>query len=139
MPRTTPEIERLTAECASLRRTIASLIADPGDCPVAGCGDTSCRIAHPQGMATNGVCRCDARAFRRALEFYKRLAAFRQETIRFLRDVPTSGDAEDERAAAVAFMRAEAIVNHDDGDEGSVALLRMATWIERGLHRKDEP
>lgn len=35
--------------------------------PVKGCGDTSCLIQKPSGMATNGGCRCDAKRYRRAI------------------------------------------------------------------------
>lgn len=32
-----------------------------------GCGDSSCVVAPPKGMHTNGGCRCDERRLRRAV------------------------------------------------------------------------
>lgn len=32
-----------------------------------GCGDHSCVVAKPNGMGTNGGCRCDGRELRRAV------------------------------------------------------------------------
>lgn len=32
-----------------------------------GCGDNSCIVAKPKGMATNGGCRCDERRLRLAV------------------------------------------------------------------------
>lgn len=80
-----PDVERLTRDNDELRRQLAELRRDPGDLPVTGCGDTSCAVAAPQGMATNGGCRCDPCTIRQALQFYKRLARFREQTIRKLR------------------------------------------------------
>jgi hypothetical protein len=39
--------------------------------PPAGCGDSSCVVASPDGMATNGGCRCDDHTLRRALRWYR--------------------------------------------------------------------
>lgn len=65
-----------------LRRQLAETRRDPGDLPMSGCGDTSCEVRTPSGMATNGGCRCDPREVRWALRYFKRLALFRQETVR---------------------------------------------------------
>lgn len=86
IPRRSPEVERLERENALLRNQINVSRQDPGDLPVAGCGDNSCEVASSSGMATNGGCRCDDRVVRAALRYYKRLAAFRAETIRMMKD-----------------------------------------------------
>lgn len=137
MTRINPEVERLTRECAALRSTIARLTADPGDMPVRGCGDNSCVVAQPSGMATNGGCRCEPHTLRRALAYYKRLAAFREETIRELRAAPSpSATVEDERAAVVAALQHEASYNWDEDSGGWKALMVMAKHIEHGYHRQ---
>lgn len=82
MPRPNPEVERLELLVASLRRQLDERRRDPGDLPVNGCGDNSCVVRTPRGMATNGGCRCDERELRWALQYWKRVAAFREETIR---------------------------------------------------------
>ncbi len=79
------EVERLERENALLRRQADAARQDPGDLPINGCGDSSCEVASSSGMATNGGCRCDERTLRRALRFYKRLALFRQETIKMMK------------------------------------------------------
>jgi hypothetical protein len=85
MPRRNSEVERLEMLVASLQRQLDDRRRDPGDMPVQGCGDNSCIVAQPKGMATNGGCRCDERTLRRAVQWWKRLAAFREETIREMR------------------------------------------------------
>ena len=82
MRRPNPDVERLERECASLRRIIDEMRREPGDLPVTGCGDNSCVVRRPTGMATNGGCSCEASELRRALRFYRRLSEFRAETIR---------------------------------------------------------
>jgi hypothetical protein len=86
MPRKNPEVERLEWEVVSLRRQLEERRRDPGELPVNGCGDNSCVVRTPSGMATNGGCSCEARELRRALQYYKRLAVFREETIRAMRE-----------------------------------------------------
>lgn len=83
--RRNPAGDALTRENDELRRQLAELRRDPGDLPVTGCGDTSCVVASPKGMATNGGCLCDERTLRRAVHFYRRLSQFREQTIRDLR------------------------------------------------------
>jgi len=72
-------------ENSILRRQLDLARHDPGDLPVNGCGDSSCEVASTSGMATNGGCSCDDRTLRRALRYYKRLASFRQETIKMMK------------------------------------------------------
>lgn len=44
-----------------------------------GCGDSSCVVRRPRGMAPNGGCRCDERTLRQAVQAWRaecdRLAA----------------------------------------------------------------
>ncbi len=91
MSRRSPEAERLERENAMLRKQIERLYQDPGDLPVAGCGDSSCVVAQASGMSTNGGCCCDERMLRRALAFYKRLSQFRAETIRVMKSEREAG------------------------------------------------
>jgi hypothetical protein len=81
MPRRNPEVERLETLVTSLQRQLDERRRDPGDLSVNGCGDNSCEVRTPRGMATNGGCRCDPREVRLALRHYKRLAMFREETV----------------------------------------------------------
>lgn len=39
--------------------------------PPKGCGDNSCIVEAPKGMATNGGCRCEPITIRMALKWYK--------------------------------------------------------------------
>jgi hypothetical protein len=82
MPRRNPEVERLETLVTSLQRQLDERRRDPGDLSVNGCGDNSCEVRKPRGMATNGGCRCEERELRWAMKYWKRVAAFREETIR---------------------------------------------------------
>jgi hypothetical protein len=79
--RNNPTVERLEREIAVLHKVIDDKSRDPGDLPVNGCGDHSCVVVRPTGMATNGGCRCQERELRRALTWYKRRAKFLEDTI----------------------------------------------------------
>lgn len=128
-------VERLQAAVDMLKRDIVRMTADPGDMPVTGCGDNSCVVARPGGMATNGGCRCEAPVLRRALAYFKRLAIFRQETIRELRGQPEpSATAEEERRAVVAFLRWEIATGFDEDSEQYKALDDIACRVEHGAH-----
>lgn len=72
------QVEFLKNENENMRKT-------PGDIPVVGCGDNSCMLVKPRGMATNGGCRCGERDLRRAIQWYKRRTIFLEETIKELR------------------------------------------------------
>ncbi len=82
---TRDEQQRLVDEVAYLRKEAAERRRAPVDMPVEGCGDNSCEVRHPGGMATNGGCRCSPREVRRALRWWRRRAAFLEETVRELR------------------------------------------------------
>jgi hypothetical protein len=84
MPKTS-ELSIAQATIAMLRKQLDDLRKDPGDAPFTGCGDTSCVVAMTTGMATNGGCRCDGVTLRNAIHYWRRVAQFRQETIRELR------------------------------------------------------
>jgi hypothetical protein len=63
------KLTRHEREALVLRTWKAALSSVRGREPVelVGCGDNSCVIVSPKGMATNGGCRCDERALRRAV------------------------------------------------------------------------
>lgn len=72
-----------------LRRMLDERRREPGDLPVAGCGDSGCMVVSAYsrgGQHTNGGCRCEAPVLRRAMLYWKRVAAFREELIRELRE-----------------------------------------------------
>lgn len=71
MPRVNPQVEALEREVRLLREERHRLLRDPGECPVTGCGDNSCIVHTPTGMATNGGCRCEERELRRAVQWLK--------------------------------------------------------------------
>jgi hypothetical protein len=50
---------------------------DPGE-PVDGCGDSSCVVKTPNGQRTNGGCRCEERALRRGVRYWRAKARFLQ-------------------------------------------------------------
>lgn len=56
-----------------LRTWKAALDSVRGRTPpeLVGCGDHSCVVASPKGMGTNGGCRCDEQALRRAVNALK--------------------------------------------------------------------
>lgn len=82
MSRRNPDVERLERENAMLRASLRRAHEQPGDIPFAGCGDSSC-ITTPGrgGQHTNGGCRCDERALRRAVQYWRRVADQRQALI----------------------------------------------------------
>ena len=93
MPRTNPQVEALLREIEMLRRMAAERRKDPGDLPMLGCGDSSCIVARPTGMHTNGGCRCEPFKLRRAVQYWRRRAQFLEETIRTMREGdPTDGN-----------------------------------------------
>lgn len=56
--------------------------------PPTGCGDNSCIVRPPRGMATNGGCRCELPTLRTAVRWYRyefehreRLDAKRRELV----------------------------------------------------------
>lgn len=64
---------------------------------VTGCGDNSCIVAKPSGMATNGGCQCSEMVLRRAvLELRARLTALEAQLVNAL------GKAESRAQAARA-------------------------------------
>lgn len=67
-PRRRPSHENLV-----LRTWKAALDTVRGREPpeLVGCGDHSCVVAPPNGMGTNGGCRCDERDLRRAVRVLK--------------------------------------------------------------------
>ncbi len=86
MARKNEEVEHLKYMNSILRKQIDKIHETPGDLPVTGCGDNSCSVAKPSGMATNGGCRCDPRRIRIAMQYWRRRAEFLQETIRLMNE-----------------------------------------------------
>jgi len=60
------DIERRLAELDH-----ASVVEHVDDGPPIGCGDSGCIIARRSGQCTNGGCRCDERALRKAVLWYR--------------------------------------------------------------------
>lgn len=85
MPKKNPEFELLKTHYAILQKQLEEIKKEPQDFPVTGCGDNSCLIEKPHGMATNGGCRCELFKFQRAFRWQKRKILFLQETIKDLK------------------------------------------------------
>lgn len=102
MARVNPEVETLRLENDILKRQLAEIRTAPGDLPVSGCMDNSCLISPPKGMGTNGGCRCDIRAFRRAMTYWRRRSQFDQETVKELRGIQSAFDLESDRLQQIA-------------------------------------
>ena len=76
----------LEIENAALKREIQRMHTDPGDPPMRGCGDSRCVVLKGDGgMATNGGCQCTVSTLVRAVLWWRRVAEFRQITIRDMR------------------------------------------------------
>ena len=92
MPRITQhDYDIAIRERDSYKRQLELRRQEPGDLPVTGCGDSSCIVfsaASRGGQHTNGGCRCESFTLRRALAYWKRVAEFREELIRELRERP---------------------------------------------------
>jgi hypothetical protein len=72
------------------KRALDDRRREPGDSPLKGCGDNSCIVvsaASRGGQHTNGGCHCEKFELRRAINYWKRVAEFREETIRKLREL----------------------------------------------------
>ena len=86
MPRTNPEVEMLRKQVEVLRRELDRIRTDPGEFPALGCGDNSCEVARPQGVGTNGGCRCSNHVVRHALRYWRRKSQFLTEELRGTRE-----------------------------------------------------
>jgi hypothetical protein len=98
MPRITQaEYDIAIRERDMLKRQLDDRRREPGDLPVTGCGDSGCMVVSASsrgGQHTNGGCRCEAFVLRRAMMYWKRVAAFREELIRELREGQSPDDSE---------------------------------------------
>jgi hypothetical protein len=65
--------EAVEAEAARVRHEMDCGDRDPS--AVGGCGDNSCVVERPRGMATNGGCRCGRMALRMALQRERKATA----------------------------------------------------------------
>lgn len=82
MPRSNPQVDSCNRTIDLLRKQIERMRQDPPDIPFAGCGDSSCITTDGLGgMHTNGGCRCDERALRRAVSYWRQVAVRRQVAI----------------------------------------------------------
>lgn len=63
----TKEAKALQIERDGLRAFVADLERIESEGPDVGCGDSSCVVASPRGMATNGGCRCGPHKLRMVL------------------------------------------------------------------------
>ncbi len=59
-------LHTVTREIMGLRAVVCSAAVE-----LEGCGDNSCVVQAPKGMATNGGCRCNERQLRRAVQALK--------------------------------------------------------------------
>lgn len=95
------DAELLRRENEFLRKEVARLRQDPGEQPVLGCGDSSCCIATPSGIHTNGGCHCERPALRRALTFWKSRAVYLQAVIQLARDGDRVANFDETTAQAI--------------------------------------
>lgn len=79
---------RVTCYHIEWKDVIGARRKGPGDFPLLGCGDSSCEVRAPEGMATNGRCRCGDTELRRAVQWWRRRAEFLEQTIQEMRDKP---------------------------------------------------
>jgi len=79
------EFAALELQNKVLRAQIESLRVNHGEYPYHGCGDNSCIIIQPQGMGTNGGCRCGERELRRAVLWLHRKVQFQALSIQDLK------------------------------------------------------
>lgn len=118
MARVNPVVELLQRENGFLRTQIQKMRENPGDIPFLAC-DHSCVCATATGMATNGGCRCDEQKLRCAVQYWRRLAEFRQITIQSMRDGVVL-DEQREPTGTVKIgppLEFDAHGAFDDGDE----------------------
>lgn len=98
-PKTQEDRDRaIVVEVEALKKDIRRFHRNPDDIPFVAC-DNSCIVARPEGMATNGGCRCDERKLRQVVQWLWRKVRFLQETIRMMRGMyilcPHTYDADD--------------------------------------------
>lgn len=55
--------------------------------PDFGCGDNSCLVSKPIGMATNGGCRCEPRELKRGVIYWRLAAEGNNDAVERLRDL----------------------------------------------------
>jgi hypothetical protein len=85
MARKNPQVEHLERVNEMLRDQIERMRREPPEVPIAAC-DNSCLCARPDGMATNGGCRCDERKLRIAVQFWRQRAMYLQAVVQLARD-----------------------------------------------------
>lgn len=93
MARRNPQVEHLERVNDMLRKQIERMRQEPPEIPFVAC-DNSCLIARPDGMATNGGCRCDEHKLRRAVQFWRQRAMYLQAAVQLARDGRREVDAE---------------------------------------------
>jgi hypothetical protein len=85
MAKKNPQVEQLERMNKMLREQIERMRREPPETPLVAC-DNSCVVATPDGMATNGGCRCDERKLRRAVQFWRGRAQYLQAVVQLARD-----------------------------------------------------
>ena len=95
MPRITQsDYDQVCRERNMYKRALEERLREPGDSPLTGCGDSGCIVVSASsrgGQHTNGGCHCERLELRRAINYWKRVAEFREETIRELRVLVVAG------------------------------------------------
>lgn len=74
----------LERENEYLRKRLDRLQNNPPEIPFCAC-DNSCIVAQPEGMATNGGCRCDGHKLHMAVRYWRQVAVHRLSIIEMLR------------------------------------------------------
>jgi len=96
MGKRSPDADRLEMHVRLLQEQIARLTEEPPDIPFLAC-DSSCVVARPRGMHTNGGCRCTEQTLRRAVHYWRDVAERRQAQIQRMLSGEWTGPPSDER------------------------------------------
>ncbi len=118
MARKNEEVEHLRYMNAILQKQLDKIAENPGDMTTTGCGDNSCVVSKPSGMATNGGCRCEARKLRMAMMYWRRKSEFLQTLIKSIRE-------ENDRALSRSFEEAWAEKEKEGYQYGEDALEQV--------------
>lgn len=87
-----------------------------------GCGDASCVVAKPTGQHTNGGCRCDERALRRAVQSLRARLA----------------EVERERDMAMGAARSQREQRHADLNDAAQRISELEAHVKALTTERDE-